>query len=104
IGKEHTFEKDTRDPEIIFGTFDKIIKNVWEDLIENKFSFKTITVICRFRGFETHTKARTLKEPTNNFKILRAEAKKLLLKFLVENPKLIRLIGLRLSQLRERCG
>ena len=95
IGKEHTFEKDTRDPEIIFGTFDKIIENVYQELLENNFSFKTITVICRFSGFETHTKSKTLKEPTNNFAVLKTEAEKLLLKFLIENPKLIRLIGLR---------
>jgi len=119
IGKEHTFEKDTRDPEIIFGTFEKIIRDIWEELIENNFSFKTITVICRFSDFETRTKSKTeprplkmggakvkmrtksslptLKEPTQDFKILKTEAKKLLLKFLIENPKLIRLIGLRIT-------
>ncbi|MDI6591406.1 MAG: DNA polymerase IV [Patescibacteria group bacterium] len=97
IGKEHTFEKDTRDPEIIFNTFEKIIEDVHQELIENKFSFKTITVICRFRGFETHTKSKTLKEPTNDLKILKKEAKNLLLKFLIENLKLIRLIGLRVK-------
>jgi len=97
IGQEHTFEKDTRDPEIIFATFEKIIKNVYQELIENKFSFKTLTVICRFRGFETHTKSKTLREPTQNLKILKKEAKKLLLKFLIESPKLIRLIGLRVA-------
>ena len=97
IGQEHTFEKDTRDPEIIFGTFEKIIEDVYEELISNNFSFKTITVICRFQGFETHTKSKTLKTPVQNLEILEKEAKKLLLKFLIENPKLIRLVGLRVS-------
>jgi DNA polymerase IV (DinB-like DNA polymerase) len=95
IGKQITFEKDTRDPEIIFGAFERIIKSVWQELTENKFSFKTITVVCRFSGFETHTKSKTLKNPTNDFKILKTEAKKLFLKFLIENKKPIRLIGLR---------
>ena len=97
IGKEHTFEKDTRDPEIIFGTFEKIIEDVYQELVANKFFSRTITVICRFQDFETHTKSKTLKEPTNNFAILKTEAKKLLLKFLVETKKPIRLIGLRLK-------
>lgn len=97
IGKEHTFEKDTRDPEIIFNTFEKIIENVHQELISNNFFFKTITVICRFSGFETHTKSKTLGDSTSDLKILEAEAKKLLLKFLVENSKLIRLIGLRVK-------
>lgn len=97
IGKEHTFEKDTRDPEIIFNTFEKIIKNIHQELLANDFSFKTLTVICRFSGFETHTKSKTLGDSTSDLKILEAEAKKLLLKFLVENSKLIRLIGLRVK-------
>jgi len=96
IGQEHTFDKDTRDPEILFKTFEKIIENVYQELIENKFFFKTLTVICRFSGFETHTKSKTLKESINDFEILKSEAKKLLLKFIMENPKLIRLIGLRI--------
>jgi len=121
IGKQITFEKDTRDSEIIFENFEKMIKEVHDELKENNFSFKTITVICRFQGFETHTKSKTLytsfpkarvglgpnfsqkfghralKNPTQDFEILKSEAKKLLLKFLIENPKLIRLIGLRVK-------
>jgi DNA polymerase IV (DinB-like DNA polymerase) len=97
IGKEHTFEKDTRDPELIFKTFDEIIEEIGRGLSSANFSFKTITVVCRFSGFETHTKSKTLKEPTNNLEILKSEAKKLLLKFLVENPKPIRLVGLRVK-------
>ena len=97
IGKEHTFEKDTRDPEIIFEEFDQLINEVYRGLSSDNFSFRTITVICRFQDFETHTKSETLKESTQDLEILRKEAKKLLLKFLIENPKLIRLIGLRIQ-------
>jgi len=99
IGKEYTFEKDTRDPKIIFETFEKIIIDVYKEISENKFSFRAITVVCRYSGFETHTKSITLKESTQKFEILKKEAKKLLLKFLIETPKLIRLIGLRVSKL-----
>lgn len=97
IGKEHTFEEDTREPELIFKTFDKIIKDVHQELIKNNFSIKTLTVVCRFSGFETHTKSKTLESSTNNFETIKKEAKKLLLRFIIENPKLIRLIGLRVK-------
>lgn len=97
IGKEHTFEKDTRDPEIIFEIFDRIIEDVWRELIENKFSFRTITVVCRFQGFETHTKSKTLKTRASDLAILQKESKRLLLKFLLENKKAVRLVGLRLK-------
>jgi DNA polymerase IV (DinB-like DNA polymerase) len=99
IGREHTFEKDTRNSEIIFATFDKIIESVHRELKENDFSFRTLTVICRFRGFETHTKSKTLEKPTQDFELLKKESKKLLLKFLIESPKPIRLVGLRISNL-----
>jgi nucleotidyltransferase/DNA polymerase involved in DNA repair len=56
-------------------------------------------VICRFKNFETHTKSGTLKKPTKDFEIFKKEAKKLLLKFLIENTKLVRLIGVRVSNL-----
>jgi DNA polymerase IV (DinB-like DNA polymerase) len=100
IGKEHTFDIDTRDPEMIFGIFEEIIKMIHQELLNNEFSFKTITVICRYSGFETHTKSKTLEKETQSLEILERESKKLLLKFLVEKQKLIRLIGLRLSSLQ----
>ena len=97
IGKEHTFERDTRDPEIIFETFDKILESVSREILKNHFSFKAVTVVCRFQGFETHTKSKTLKEPSRDFEVLKKEAKKMLLQFLIKNPKLIRLIGVRIT-------
>jgi DNA polymerase IV (DinB-like DNA polymerase) len=97
IGRQITFERDTRNPRLIFGTFEKLIKEVYDELIENNFSFRTITVICRYKGFETHTKSKTLKESSKDFEILKRESKKLLLKFFLESKKPIRLIGLRVK-------
>jgi DNA polymerase IV (DinB-like DNA polymerase) len=99
IGRQITFERDTRDARLIFETFERLIKEVYEELMQNSFSFKTITAICRFKNFETHTKSETLKKPTKDFEIFKKEAKKLLLKFLIENKKPVRLIGVRVSNL-----
>ena len=102
IGRQITFERDTRNPRLIFGTFEKLIKEVYDELIENNFSFKTITVICRYKGFETHSKSKTLENNCSDLATLKSEAKKLLLRFLMENKKLIRLIGIRVSNLSSR--
>lgn len=99
VGKEYTFEKDTREGEIIFKIFGRIIKEAHREILAKKLQFKTITVICRFQGFETHTKSKTFKTPTNNLEFFQKEAKRILLKFIIENPKPIRLIGARLSNL-----
>jgi DNA polymerase IV (DinB-like DNA polymerase) len=102
IGRQITFEKDTRNPRLIFGTFEKLIKEVYDELIENNFSFRTITVICRYKGFETHSKSKTLEKACSDLATLKSEAKKLLLRFLTENKKLIRLVGVRVSNLAPR--
>lgn len=95
IGKEHTFEKDTRDGEEIFPIFRELILNVVEELREREFSVKTVTVVCRFQGFETRTRSKTLKVASQDWKMFEKEAMRLLLKFLAENLKPVRLIGVR---------
>lgn len=97
IGKEHTFSRDTRDSEVIFEAFNRIIEDVYNQMRDDGFSFRTITVVCRFSGFETHTKSKTLNKAALDLEILQKESKKLLLKFFISNPKLIRLVGLRAS-------
>lgn len=97
IGRQITFEKDTRNPELIFGAFERILKEVYQELIQNNCLFKTIIIICRYQNFETHSKSKTLNKPLKDFQVLRREAKKLLLRFLLENKKPIRLIGLRVK-------
>ena len=95
IGKEHTFEQDTRDPELLIQTFEQIVKHVARRVKEEDLHFKTITVVCRFTGFETHTKAKTLSKSTQDWTVLRREAMKLFLRFLSEKQKAIRLVGVR---------
>ena len=95
IGKEHTFEKDTRDAEEIFPMFRKLISEVVSELQEKSFSAKTITVVCRFQGFETHTKSKTFREALRDWDLFEKEAMQLLLKFLTENLKPLRLVGVR---------
>lgn len=101
IGKERTFERDTRDGDVIFSAFESIARDVWGELGAGGFAVKTITVVCRFSGFETHTKSKTLNcscsAPAVDFETFRRESKKLLLRFIVDNPKPIRLIGLRVK-------
>ena len=97
IGKEITFEQDTRDPELLIRSFEQLAKQVAHEVRDQGLHFKTIGVVCRFTGFETHTKAKTLSQPSREEAVLRAEAMKLFLKFLLEKQKPIRLIGVRVQ-------
>lgn len=97
IGKETTFERDNRDPELLIRTFEQLAKQVAQELKEQELQFQTITVVCRFSGFETHTKSKTLAMPSQDEGVLRSEAMKLFLKFLLEKQKPLRLLGVRVK-------
>jgi DNA polymerase IV (archaeal DinB-like DNA polymerase) len=95
IGKEITFENDTRDPELLIRTFQDLAREVAKEAVEQDCSWKTVTVVCRFSGFETHTKAKSVQKPTKDWTAFRAEGMKLFLRFIMEKQKSIRLIGIR---------
>lgn len=97
IGRETTFEKDTRDSEEIFKAFENLLEETFREAKDETFHFRTISVKCRFSGFETHTKDKTLKTSSIVFSEFKKTADRLLLEFLLGNFKAIRLIGVRIS-------
>lgn len=99
MSKEYTFQENTRDPKLILDTFDGILNKLFQRTSKKEVSFKTITVTCRFKGFETHTKSKTLDDFVKSQEVFEKTAKRLLLKFYMKNPKPIRLIGVKLSSL-----
>jgi len=105
IGRDMTLEKDTLDPKILLPHFKAIAEDVHNSIKKGKLVFKTVTVVVRFEGFETHTKGHSLDKPAKELNVIETEAMKLLLPFLDgrQNPKRkkIRLIGIRLSNLSD---
>ena len=97
IGKEYTFEEDTRDPEIIFSIFEEIIREVWQEIKEKGFLISGVSAVCRFQDFETKSKQKSFKPKISNFEFLEKVAKKLLLDLLLKNKKLVRLVGMRVK-------
>jgi DNA polymerase IV (DinB-like DNA polymerase) len=98
VGRDTTFEKDMDDEAQILQVLDGLAEEVHEDVIENGFKFKTITVRVRYQHFDTHTRSRSLSFPTNDLYILKNNAKRLIVPFLRGNRK-IRLIGVRVSNM-----
>ncbi len=98
IGREFTFEEDTNDRNLVFKTIDDLAEEIYDELMENRFYFKTVNVKIRYEDFDTHTHAKSLFFPTNSVDTIKNIAKKLTLPFLQANKK-IRLIGVRVSNL-----
>ncbi|MFC1559587.1 DNA polymerase IV [Candidatus Margulisiibacteriota bacterium] len=95
--REHTFEYDIKDSNIIFDALRKLTESVCKELKEEELVGKTITIKIRYQGFETHTKQKTLKVSTNDPEVVYGAAEKLLEPFLLDKRK-IRLIGVRVSK------
>jgi len=98
VGRDTTFEKDMDDEEQILKVLDELAEEVHEDVMANRFKFKTITVRVRYQHFDTHTRSKSLLFPTNDLDILKNNAKRLIEPFLRGKMK-IRLIGVRVSNL-----
>jgi DNA polymerase IV (archaeal DinB-like DNA polymerase) len=98
ISHETTFEEDTADAAAILSALDALCIEVQKETAEQKLLFKTVTVKIRYKGFETHTRGKTLPMLTNRVEDLKKTAKELLLPYLGVDRK-IRLIGVRVSSL-----
>ncbi len=98
LSVERTFRKDVRDYKLIY----KVAEELGEELIRRLklggLRFRTVGIRIRFRGFETHTREKTLVEYTDGLEELQVAIKSLLEEF-EESDRLIRLVGVRVSDL-----
>ncbi len=100
ISRETTFEVDTDDALILYRTMEELAEDVHRSLVDEGFLFKTLTIKVRYKHFITRTRAHTLPHYTDEQGVIKETAKALLKKFI--DGKLVRLIGVRLSNLEKR--
>jgi len=98
IGRNVTFEKDTSDWGFVFQTLDKLCEEVYKEVKQYNFLFKTVTVTVRYENFETHTHSKTLPFLTNRLSDFEKTAHELMQPYLRPERK-IRLVGARVSNL-----
>ncbi|MCH7590093.1 DNA polymerase IV [PVC group bacterium] len=101
IGNEITFDVDVSDGDEILSTIRKLADKVSSRVRDQGLKGKTVTLKIRLTGFETFTRASTLKEPTQFFDVILVEAEKLWKDFNKTKTKNVRLIGLRMSHFSE---
>jgi len=100
MGRNYTFEHDTKDRKEIDDVFEAMIQDVWKQLKTEKMTFKTVTVRARYEDFDTHTKQKSLIDYVDNIEAIRNTARELIEGFLKDKRK-IRLIGVSLHQLKQ---
>ena len=100
IGHETTFLEDTDDPKVVRNTLLKLAEAVAHRLRKHGVRGKTVTLKFRDADFVTETRAKTLREPTEDaneiFDVVLAQMERVRGK-----GKKIRLLGISLSKLEK---
>lgn len=99
VGSETTLDEDTRDPEVVLAVVGDLIEEVHSQLEPEGLVYRTVGVKVRFEGFETHTAAKSLRVYTRDREPIVEQTGALLRPFLEDGRK-IRLLGVRLSNLK----
>jgi DNA polymerase IV len=64
ISHNHTFGEDTSDAEALAALLSHLSQKACKRLREAGLAARTLTLTIRYAGFETHTRSKTLAEPT----------------------------------------
>lgn len=101
ISTETTFERDASSYEELWPELEALSRSLHAQLVEEKLAYRTVTVKVRYSNFETHTKSRSLKVHSTDLDPVLILSQMLLKDFVASSRK-VRLIGVRLSNLRDR--
>ncbi len=101
FSREHTFDVDTSDKQLIYSTLDKLCDGIIKDANEHGYTFRTLTIKVRYEDFETHTSSKSFMHPLTITESVKANMHKLLKPFL-NSGKAVRLIGVKSSNLFQK--
>jgi DNA polymerase-4 len=96
ISHNQTFSEDTRDRGLLDATLSLLCQKTMKRLREAGLSASTVTVTIRYAGFETITRAHTLRESTHLDPIVFETVKKLFERH-CDRARKVRLVGVALS-------
>ena len=97
MSTEHTFDQDTMDVEVLNRLLVKMVDELSFDLRKSQKLTSCVTVKIRYSNFDTHTQQRQI--PYTSFDHIILKVVKELFKKLYQRRMMIRLIGVRLSNL-----
>lgn len=99
MSREITFQSDISNWQVIAKTLVELVREVAGNMKQTGHKGKTITVKVRLNDFKTHTRAKTLPEPTDSPEEIKRAAFDCLGR--IKLKKKVRLIGIRVSKLQK---
>ena len=103
ISTETTFEKDFEAYDDVWPELDALARSLHEQLLHEKFAYRTVTLKAKYSNFEIHTRSKSLKIHTTDLEPILILSQTMLKEVLASGRK-VRLIGVRLSNLLERAA
>jgi DNA polymerase-4 len=97
--RETTFERDLSGLTALEPVLHTLTEQLCVTLAKQERAGRTIGIKVRLDDFSTHTRARSLSEPTNELSVVLAVARQLLREF--DPPRPVRLLGVRVAGLDE---
>ncbi len=97
--RETTFETDLRGLDALEPVLEKLTGELCQTLVKQEQSGRTIGIKVRLDDFSTHTRAKSISEPTNELDTVLGVARQLLRDF--DPPRPVRLLGVRVAGLDE---
>jgi len=103
ISTETTFEKDLDAYDDVWPELEALAKSLHEQLLHEKFAYRTVSLKAKYSNFEIHTRSKSLKIHTTDFEPILILSQTMLREVLASGRK-VRLVGVRLSNLLERAA
>jgi DNA polymerase IV (archaeal DinB-like DNA polymerase) len=100
ISTETTFDHDLVGFEAVWPEVEGLAKSLHVQLLEEKYAYRTVGLKVRYSNFETHTRSRSLKIHTTDLEPILILGQ-MMLKEVAAPGRKIRLVGVRLSNLKE---
>jgi len=100
ISTEMTFEKDLDAYDAVWPELESLAKSLHDQLVQEKYAYRTVTLKAKYSNFEIHTRSKSLKIHTTDLEPILILSQTMLKEVLASGRK-VRLVGLRLSNLLE---
>jgi DNA polymerase IV (DinB-like DNA polymerase) len=102
ISRISTLKTDTFDFADMEPKFNELVSEAIEEMKENELKCRTVSTILILKNLQTHTKSKTLEEPTNSQDEIREVSISLMKSLLKEQKLEARRIGIRLNHLSKQ--
>jgi DNA polymerase-4 len=102
LGAENTFNSDSCDRSELLGRLRAVARETWSRVSKNRFFGRTVTLKVKYADFRDVTKRKTFPEPVDRPDVFWETAKDLLSSVEVGENGKIRLIGLTVSNAKDK--